>query len=87
MFFADCFMFPNFRLFLHRCEPHVLPCLFDMRQATVCISTHGPVYSICTHQPKPIWVWNAVNYEPVVACGSELGTHFYAVRQFAVWQN
>ena len=25
--------------------------------------------------------------EPVVACGSELGTHFYAVRQFAVWHN
>ena len=33
------------------------------------------------------WAWNAVNCEPVVACGSELGWHFYAVRQFAVWHN
>jgi hypothetical protein len=34
-----------------------------------------------------IWAWNAVNCEPVVACGSELGWPFYAVRQFAVWHN
>ena len=68
MYFAEHFVFRNFRLFLHRCEPHVRPWLFDMLLATVCISTYGPVYSICTHQPKPIWAWNAVNCEPVVAC-------------------
>ena len=68
------FVFRNFRLFLHRCEPHVQPWLFDMLLATVCMSTYGPVYSICTYQPKPIWALNAVNCEPVVACGSEWGT-------------
>ena len=37
-------------------RPHTAqPWLFDMRLATVCMSTYGPVYSICTHQPKPIW--------------------------------
>ena len=87
MYFAECFVFRNFRLFLHRCEPHVRPWLLDMRLATVCMSMYGPVYSICTQKPKPIWAWNAVNCEPVVACGSELGWHFYAVRQFAVWHN
>ena len=75
MYFAECFVFRNFRLFLHRCEPHVRPWLFDMRLAMVCMSTYGPVYSICTHQPKPIWALNAVNCEPVVACGSEWGRH------------
>ena len=60
MYFAECFVFRNFRLFLHRCEPHVQPWLFDMLLATVCMSTYGPVYSICTHQPKPIWALNAV---------------------------
>ena len=34
-----------------------------------------------------IWAWKAVNCEPVVACGSELGWHFYAVCHFAVWHN
>ena len=87
MYFAECFVFRNFRLFLHRCEPHVRPWLLDMRLATVCLSMYGPVYSICTQKPKPIWAWNAVNCEPVVACGSEWGTHFYAVRQCAVWHN
>ena len=65
----------------------VRPWLLDMRLATVCMSVCGPVYSICTHQPKPIWAWNAVNCEPVVARCSEWGRHFYAVRQFAVWHN
>ena len=73
MYFAECFVFRNFRLFPHRCEPHVRPWLFDMRLAMVCMSTYGPFYSICTHQPKPIWALNAVNCEPVVACGSEWG--------------
>ena len=69
-------------------RPHTAqPWLLDMRLATVCMSMYGPVYSICTQKPKPIWAWNAVNCEPVVACGSELGWHFYAVRQFAVWHN
>ena len=55
MYFAEHFVFRNLRLFLHRCEPHVRPWLFDMRLATVCMSTYGPVYSICTHQPKPMF--------------------------------
>ena len=33
MYFAECFVFRNFRLFLHRCEPHVRPWLLDMRHA------------------------------------------------------
>ena len=69
-------------------RPHTAqPWVLDMRLATVCMSMYGPVYSICTHQPKPIWAWNAVNCEPVVACCSEWGRHLYAVRQFAVWRN
>ena len=87
MYFAECFVFRNVKLFLHRCEPHVRPWLLDMQLATVCVSMYGPVYSICTQKPKPILAWNAVNCEPVVACGSELGRHFYSVRQFAVWQD
>ena len=31
------------------------------------IWTYGPVYSVCAHQPKAIWVWNAVHCEPAVA--------------------
>ena len=73
MYFTECFVFRNFRLFLHRCEPHVRPWLLDMRLATVCMSMYGPVYSICTQKPKPIWAWNAVNCEPVVACGFRMG--------------
>ena len=53
MYFAECFVFRNFRLFLHRCEPHVRPWILDMRLATVCISMYGPVYSICTQKPVP----------------------------------
>ena len=87
MYFTECFVFRNFRLFSHHCEPHVRPWLLDMRLATVCRSVFGPVYSICTQKPQPIWACNAVNCEPVVACGPELGMHFYAVRQCAVWRN
>ena len=43
MYFAECFVFRNFRLFLHRCEPHVRPWLLDMRLATVCIPSY-PFY-------------------------------------------
>ena len=32
--------------------------------------TYGPVYSVCTYQPKAIWEWNAVHCEPVVAHSS-----------------
>ena len=87
MYFAECFVFENVTLFLHRCEPHVGPWLLDMRLATVCVSMYWTLYSICTQKPKPILAWNAVNCESVVACGSELGTQFYAARQFAVWHN
>ena len=52
MYFAECFVFRNFRLFQHRCEPHVRPWLLDMRLATVCMSMYGPVYSICTQKPR-----------------------------------
>ena len=31
---------------------------------------YGPGYSVCTHQPKAMWVWNAVHCEPVVAYSS-----------------
>ena len=37
-------------------RPHTAqPWLLDMRLATVCMSMYGPVYSICTQKPKPIW--------------------------------
>ena len=55
MYFTECFVFRNFRFFLHHCEPHVRPWLLDMRLATVCRSIYGPVYSICTQKPQPIW--------------------------------
>ena len=61
---AEQFVFRNFRLFLHCCELHVQPWLFGMQLATVCMSAYGPVYSLCTHQPKAIWEWNAVHCEP-----------------------
>ena len=69
---------PETRFHYYHCT---IPC------TSKCMSTSGPVYSICTHQPKSIWALNAVNCEPVVACGSEWGRHFDAVRQFAVWHN
>ena len=66
MYFADCFVFQNFRLFLHRCEPHVRLWLLDMRLATVCMSMYGPVYRICTQKTTLIGAWNAVNCGPLV---------------------
>ena len=53
MYFAECFVFRNFRLFLHRCGPRVRPWILDMRLATVCMSMYGPIYSICTQKPVP----------------------------------
>ena len=73
MYYPEHFVFRNFRLFLHCCELHVGPRLFGMQLATVCMPTYGPVYSVRTHQPKAIWVWNAVHCEPVVACRSRAG--------------
>ena len=73
MYYPEHFVFRNFRLFLHCCELHVGPWLFGMQLATVCMPTYGPVYSVRTHQPKAIWVWNAVHCEPVVACRSRAG--------------
>ena len=70
MYYAEHFVFRNVRLFLHCCDLHVQPWLFGMQLATVCMSKYGPVYSVCTHQRKPIWAWNAVNCEPAVACCS-----------------
>ena len=70
MCYAEQFIFRNFRLFLHCCKLHVQPWLFGMQLATVCMSAYGPVYSVCTHQPKAIWEWNAVHCEPVVAHSS-----------------
>ena len=67
MCYAEQFVFRNFRLFLHCCELHVQPWLFGMQLATVCMSSYGPVYSVCTHQPKAIWEWNAVHCEPFLS--------------------
>ena len=68
MYYAEHIVFRKFRLFLHCCELHVLPWLFGKQLTTVCMSPYGPsgpvyrVYSVCTHQPKPIWAWNAVAF-------------------------
>ena len=70
MWYAEQFVFRNFRLFLHCCELHVQPWLFGMQLAAVCMSAYGPVHSVCTHQPKAIWVWDTVHCEPVVAHSS-----------------
>ena len=64
MCYAEQFVFRNFRLFLHCCELHVQPWLFGMQLAAVCMSAYGPVYSVCTHQPKATWEWIAVQCEP-----------------------
>ena len=70
-YYVEQFIFRNFRLFLHCYELHVRPWLFGMQLATVCMSTYGPVYSFCTHQPKAIWEvgarWSCPKFHSVVA--------------------
>jgi len=70
-----CIVFRDFRLPVYCCELHVQPWLsrlpvFHMQQASVRMSTYGTVFSVYLHQQKSIWVWTAVNCEPVVACCS-----------------
>ena len=90
VYYAEHFVLRNFRLFLHCCGLHVWPWLFGMQLAMVCMPTYGPVYSVRTHQPKAIWVWNAVHCEPVVAyssravqtgCGRSKGCKVFARKQ------
>ena len=52
MYYAEHFVFRNFRLFLHCCELHVQPWLFGMRLAAVCMSTYGTVYSVYIHHTQ-----------------------------------
>ena len=84
MYYAEHFVLRSFRLFLHCCELHARPWLFGMQLAAVCMSRCGSVHSICTHQPKAIWVWYAVHCESVVAYSSHAvqticGTPLYMI--------
>ena len=50
------------------------------RQVLQCSRTmiscdRSPVYSVCIHQPKPIWAWDTVNCEPVVHAVHIWGTN------------
>ena len=55
-----------------------------MQLATVCMLMYGPVCSVCTHQPKAFWVWNAVHCEPDSESGRSQGTRFFFLLRTAL---